>query len=300
MPSNSLIHKSAASEGQGRLYVVATPMGNLADITLRALDVLRSVDIVAAEDTRKTRRMLAHHQIEKPLISYYEHNEKRRAGELISRLTQGEDIAIVSDAGTPGISDPGYRLVTAALKADIQVIPIPGVSALTAALSAAGMPTDGFVFAGFAPKRQGRRRALLERLATSPFTNIFYESPQRIVNLLSEVRDAMGDRDCVVAREMTKFYEEFLRGPISEVIAALSAREKIKGECTVLIAGCGDEVEASWEDIQDAIHEGIAQGEQKPAELAKTVAEQYRIPKKKAYDEILKQQKRGNIRSNEH
>lgn len=264
-------------------------MGNLADITLRALDVLQSVDVVAAEDTRKTRRMLAHHQIEKPLISYYEHNEKRRAGELISRLTQGEDIALVSDAGTPGISDPGYRLVTAALKADIQVIPIPGVSALTAALSAAGMPTDGFVFAGFAPRRQGPRRALLERLAASPFTNIFYESPQRIVNLLSEIRDAMGDRDCVVAREMTKFYEEFLRGPVSDVIERLATRDKVKGECTVLIAGCRDGVEASWEDIQNAVRIGIARQEQKPAELAKTIAEQYNISRKQAYDEILRQ-----------
>lgn len=289
MPSSSHIHKSASTEDRGCLYVVATPMGNLADITLRALEVLQSVDIVAAEDTRKTGRMLAHHQIQKPLISYYEHNEKRRSDELISRLKQGQDIALVSDAGTPAISDPGYRLVSAAVKADVRVIPIPGVSALTTALSAAGLPTDGFVFAGFAPKRQGRRRALLERLADSPFTNIFYESPLRIVSLLGEIREVMGDRECVVAREMTKFYEEFLRGPVSEVIETLSARQQVKGECTVLIAGYRDGVETSWEDIQNAVLEGISQREQKPADLAKTIAERFGIPKKKAYDEILRQ-----------
>ena len=289
MLSNSPTHKSEDVSTRGCLYVVATPMGNLADITLRALDILQSVDIVAAEDTRKTRRMLSHHNIQQKLISYHEHNEDRRTDELIARLEKGEDIALVSDAGTPGISDPGYRLVTAAAKAKLKVVPVPGVSALTTALSAAGMPTDAFVFAGFAPRKKGRRQDLLKQLAESRFTNIFYESPQRIVSLLNDIQEVMGNRDCVVAREMTKLHEEFLRGKISEVMEMLTARNKVKGECTVLIAGSGRGSDVPWEEVQAAVRKGLSSGEQRPADLAKSIAEQYGIPKKKAYDEILRQ-----------
>lgn len=294
MPSSSPIHKSSSSVNKGCLYVVATPLGNLADITLRALDILKSVDIVAAEDTRKTRRLLHHHGIRQQYISYHEHNEQRRSDELLLRLEQGDDIALVSDAGTPGVSDPGYRLVTAAAGAGIQVVPIPGVSALTAALSAAGMPTDAFVFGGFAPKKKGRRQTLLNQLADYPFTIIFYESPQRIVSLLKDIRDAMGDRACVVAREMTKLHEEFLRGPISEVIEILGARIKVKGECTILIAGNRGEAEVAWGEILKAITDGLARAGQRPGELAKTIAAQYGISRKEVYDEILRQKESSN------
>jgi len=290
MPSSSPTHKPGSRAEKGCLYVVATPMGNLEDITLRALGVLQSADIVAAEDTRKTGRLLARYQIRRRLISYHEHNEQRRAEELVARLEKGEAVALVSDAGTPGISDPGYRLVTAAVRNGIQVVPIPGVSAVAAALSVAGLPTDGFVFAGFAPKKRNRRRALLEELAVSPFTVVFYESPLRIVTLLGEIRDTMGNRDCVVAREMTKVHEEFLRGPISEVIETSAARSSIKGECTLLIAGNRGEKHAAWEDIQSEIGVCLAKGDQRPAELAKAIAGQYGITKRKAYDEILRQQ----------
>ena len=291
MPSSSPIHKTDDSSTKGCLYVVATPMGNLADITLRALEVLQSVDIVAAEDTRKTRRMLSHHGIQQKLISYHEHNEDRRTKELMARITKGEDIALVSDAGTPGISDPGYRLIFAATESGIRVVPIPGVSALTTALSAAGMPTDAFVFAGFAPKKKGRRLALLEHLKASPYTIIFYESPRRILSLLNDIYDSMGDRNCVIAREMTKIHEEFLRGRVSDILESLAARNQIKGECTVLVGGAGREKSIDWEAIQDAIQKGLAGGEQRPADLAKAIADQFGISRKKAYDEILRQQK---------
>ena len=183
-------------------------------------------------------------------------------------------------------------MVTVAVKSGIKVVPIPGASALTTALSAAGMPTDAFVFAGFAPKKKGRRKDLLERLAVSPFTTIFYESPHRLVGLLKDIGEVMGDRDCVVAREMTKVYEEFLRGRISEVIEMLSAREKVKGECTVLIARSEEETDASWEDVERAVRKGLAMSAQRPADLAKTIAEQFGIPKKKVYDEILRQKEK--------
>ena len=291
MPSNSPNHKPPSSVKKGCLYVVATPMGNLADITLRALDVLKSVDIVAAEDTRKTRRLLNHHNIQQKLISYHEHNERQRAIELLKRMEKGENIAVVSDAGTPGISDPGYRLVTAAAEAGIQVVPIPGVSALTTALSAAGMPTDAFIFAGFAPKKKGRRLALLGQLKGSPYTVIFYESPHRILGLLNDINDTMGDRNCVIAREMTKIHEEFLRGRVSEIVESLAARNQIKGECTVLISGAGRERSIDWEEIQAAVQKGLTGGEQRPADLAKAVADQFGISRKKAYDEILRQKR---------
>lgn len=293
MPLNSHTRKSPPVEESGCLYIVATPLGNLADVTLRALDVLRSVDIVAAEDTRKTRRLLGHHGIQRQLVSYHEHNERRRTDELMAHLARGSRIALVSDAGTPCISDPGYRLVTAAANAGIKVVPIPGVSALTAALSASGLPTDAFVFAGFAPKKKGRRRELFQELATSPYTVILYESPQRVVGLLGDILDAMGDRSCVVAREMTKLHEEFLRGRLSEVREALADREKIKGECTVLISGRHGDIDVNWSDVQSDIQKGLGQGERKPGHLARAIGEKFGVPRKKIYNEILRQKQRG-------
>jgi 16S rRNA (cytidine1402-2'-O)-methyltransferase len=294
MHLNSHTRKSSASGESGCLYIVATPLGNLADITLRALDVLRSVDIVAAEDTRKTRRLLGHHGIQQQLVSYHEHNEQRRTAELVAHLEQGRQIALVSDAGTPGISDPGYRLVNAAANAGLKVVPIPGVSALTAALSAAGLPTDTFVFSGFAPKKAARRRKLLETLATFPFTIILYESPQRLIRLLGDILGTMGDRSCVVAREMTKLHEEFLRGRISEVRETLSDRDKVKGECTVLISGRRGDIDVDWRGIQNDIQKGLGRGDRKPAELASTIAAKHGVARKKIYREILRQKKESS------
>src|ERR671924_139984 len=200
-----------------KLYVVATPIGNLEDITLRALRVLREVDLIATEDTRRTRILLEHYQIDRPLTSLYEHNEVHKAPSLMRRLQEGGSIALVSEAGTPLISDPGYRLVQLAIAHGIMVIPIPGPSAAVAAIVVAGLPTDRFVFEGFLPKRPGKRRKRLESLRDEPRTLIFYESPRRVHDILGEMQALWGDRRVVVARELTKKFEEILRGRISEV-----------------------------------------------------------------------------------
>ena len=200
----------------GTLYIVATPIGNLEDITLRALRVLREVDWIACEDTRQTRKLLEHFGIAKPMVSYHEHNESGRAAELVERLTRGGSGALVSDAGTPLISDPGYRLVQAAIAAAIPVVPIPGASAAVSALSAAGLPTDAFRFCGFLPPKSSQRRKTLEQLKPETGTLIFYETPHRILEALEDVAAVMGSRPVVVARELTKLHEEFLRGTAAE------------------------------------------------------------------------------------
>ncbi len=221
---------------RGILYVVATPLGNLEDITLRALRILREeVSLIAAEDTRHSRKLLSHYQISTPLISYFEANEAIRIPLLLEKLQQGVSIALVSDAGTPGISDPGYRLVKAAREQHIPVIPIPGPTALIAALSVSGLPTDRFVFEGFLPARGGKRKRRLEALREEERTIILYESPYRILSLL-ETLQSWGDRRVVIAREMTKVFEEFLSGSIPEVLATLQQR-KIQGEFTVIVEG---------------------------------------------------------------
>lgn len=220
----------------GILYVVATPLGNLEDITLRALRILRDeVSLIAAEDTRHSRKLLSHYQISTPLISYFEANEAIRIPLLLEKLQQGVSIALVSDAGTPGISDPGYRLVKAAREQHIAVIPIPGPTALIAALSVSGLPTDRFVFEGFLPARGGKRKRRLEALREEERTIILYESPYRILSLL-ETLQSWGDRRVVIAREMTKVFEEFLSGSIPEVLATLQQR-KIQGEFTIVVEG---------------------------------------------------------------
>jgi len=217
------------------LYLVATPIGNLEDITLRALRVLKEADVIACEDTRQTGKLLAHFGIDKPTVSYHEHNEAARTLELLARLEAGAQVALVSDAGTPLISDPGYRLVTAAIAAGIPVIPVPGASAVLSALAAAGLPTDAFRFCGFLPAKSGQRRKALQELQNEDCTMIFYEAPHRIVDALCDVSAVYGDRPVVVARELTKFYEEFLRGTAEQVRAQLAARPSVKGEITLLI-----------------------------------------------------------------
>ena len=220
----------------GTIYLVATPIGNLEDITLRALRVLREADLIACEDTRQTRKLLNHYQIDRPLISYHEHNEAARAQELVERAAAGSAIAVVSDAGMPGIADPGYRIVTRAIACQVPVVPIPGPVAAEAALAASGLPNESFRFGGFLPPKKYRRRKLLENLSGESATLVFYEAPHRIVESLEDVVAVLGPRPVVVARELTKVYEEFLRGSAEEVLAVLRSRESVKGEITLLIA----------------------------------------------------------------
>ena len=221
----------------GTLYVVGTPIGNLEDITFRAVRILQNVDLIAAEDTRHTGKLLQHFQIQTGQISYHEHNRSSRIPELLEHLTNGKAIALVSDAGMPGISDPGYELVTACVEAGIPVVPIPGASAAITALSASGLPTDRFVFEGFLSAKTQQRREYLESLQTESRTLIFYESPHRLRDTLQDLGDTLGsDRQIVLARELTKFYEEFWRGTIAEAIAHYSQREP-QGEYTLVVAG---------------------------------------------------------------
>jgi len=220
----------------GTLYLVATPIGNLADITHRALQVLKDVDLIACEDTRHTHKLLNHYGITTKTISYHEHNEQHRATDLIDRLKQGTSIAVVSDAGTPSISDPGFRLVRAAIENDIPVVPIPGPSALITALIAAGLPTDEFFFAGFLPARTNARRARLSELQSVPGTLIFYEAPHRLAETLKDAYEILGEREAVVARELTKLHEEIRRGRLSALTADYTdAKQDIRGEIVVLI-----------------------------------------------------------------
>ena len=217
------------------LYLVATPIGNLEDITVRALRVLRECDVVAAEDTRHSGQLLKHFGIAKPLLSYFQFNEAKRTEEILERLQRGEKVALVTDAGTPGISDPGERVVKAAIAAGFRVEPIPGPCALVAALTASGLPTEEFHFLGFLPHKSGQRRKQLEALRPVSGTLAFYESPHRIVKLLGELNDIFPDRQIVLARELTKKFEEFLRGKPAELVG-LAEKRTLKGEFVVLVS----------------------------------------------------------------
>jgi len=227
----------------GTLYVVATPIGNLEDVSERALRTLREVDLVAAEDTRRTGKLLAHYGISAPLTSYHDAAERRKAPQLVAELVAGKSIALVSDAGTPLVSDPGYRLVRGALDAGIAVVPIPGASAATALLSVSGFASDRFVFEGFLPQREGRRRRRLEALRIEPRTVIVYESPHHIERTLGEIEEILGDREIVVGRELTKVFEEIVRGRVSTVRPAIAAKPP-RGEYTLIVAGAEGEDES--------------------------------------------------------
>jgi 16S rRNA (cytidine1402-2'-O)-methyltransferase len=221
----------------GTLYIVATPIGNLEDITLRSLRILGEVDLIVAEDTRHTRKLLTHHGISRPMLSYHEHNKRKQAPHLLALLREGQSIALVTDAGTPGISDPGYYLLQLLIEHDISIVPIPGPTAVIAALSIAGLPTDRFVFEGFLPPKGGKRRRRLEALRDEPRSIVIYESPYRLLRLLDEIAMQLGaERRVVVTRELTKRFEEVKRGTAAELCDMLQGR-KIRGECTVVIAG---------------------------------------------------------------
>src|SRR5258705_6617273 len=219
----------------GTLYLIATPIGNLEDITHRAVRLLGEVDVIACEDTRHTNKLLNHYGINTRTISYHEHNERERSMELIERLKSGADVAVVSDAGTPGIADPGFRLARLAIDCDVQVVPVPGASALISALVASGLPTDEFFFGGFLPARSRARRARLAELRSLHATLVFYEGPHRIAATLKDAQEILGERQAVVARELTKMHEEIARGRLSELALRFSAAESARGEMVLII-----------------------------------------------------------------
>ena len=281
--------EQSPAKKEGALYVVATPIGNREDITLRALKILQDVDLIAAEDTRKSGKFLSHHSIKNRLVSYHEHNEKKRTPELLGELLKGTSIALVSNAGTPCVSDPGYRLVEAAIAHKITVIPVPGPSAATTAMSASGLPTDSFAFIGFPPPKKGKRIKFVTELAVEPRTLIFYESPKRILAFLEEIISHMGDRSAVLAREMTKLHEEFIRGSVSEILETIRARPQIKGECTLLVAGRQPEGAAVGRAIVKAeIKTALAKQQSGLSEIARTIAKKYGLSKNEVYEMALK------------
>jgi len=226
----------AAPAPHSALYVIATPIGNLEDITLRALRVLKEVDVIACEDTRQTQKLLNHYGITTRTVSYHQHNEAERAAELVKDLRAGKNIALVTDAGMPGISDPGFRLISSAIEHGVTVVPLPGASAFLSALVASGLPIDSFRFNGFLPAKRGERLAALETIKVSPRTQVFYEAPHRTVEALVDMVEVLGaNRKVVIAREVTKLHEEFLRGSAGEILETLKARDGVKGEITLLI-----------------------------------------------------------------
>jgi 16S rRNA (cytidine1402-2'-O)-methyltransferase len=270
------------------LYLVATPIGNLEDITLRAIRVLKQADLIACEDTRQTQKLLNHYGIDTPTISYHEHNEAARAAELVEKLAQGSRIAVVSDAGTPGISDPGFRLASLAIERRLPVIPIPGAAAFVSAVVASGLPSEAFSFRGFLPPKSAARRRQLEQARNSTETEIFYEAPHRILATLEDVLAVLGpERRIVVARELTKVHEEFLRGTASQVLNMAKNRGELKGEI-VLMIGSADEAEkpASTISIRDRVEQLVREEMLDEKAALKKAAKERGISKSAAYREF--------------
>ena len=281
--------KTGETGAAAALYLVATPIGNLEDITLRALRVLKESDVIACEDTRQTQKLLNHYGISTRTVSYHEHNEMTRAAELVRDLEQGARVALVTDAGMPGISDPGFRLISLAIRHHVPVVPIPGASAFLAALVASGLPTDSFRFSGFLPAKRGQRREVLESIKLSPRTQVFYEAPHRVKETLQDVVEILGpERHIVLAREVTKIHEEFLRGRADEILENLKARGEIKGEITLLIA----KAEATPQQgpvrttLQERLEQIMAEEELDEKSALKKVAKERGISKSEAYREL--------------
>lgn len=276
MPYSPLVMAS------GTLYIIATPIGNLEDITLRALRLLKEVDVIAAEDTRHTRKLLTHYGIPTPLTSYHDHSETEKAPELIAQLQAGKNIALVSDAGTPCIADPGFRLVTAAAEAGLSVVPIPGPSMVTALMSVGGLPTDRFAFEGFLPAKRTQRRKALQDLRREERTLVFFESPHRVLEMLADLEEICGDRRIVIGRELTKMFEELLRGKVSELRGLLAARD-MKGEVAILVAGqpessVSEDARPLAEEMQELSAQGFSL-----KDVARIVSETRGIPKREVY-----------------
>lgn len=270
---------------RGTLYVVATPIGNLEDITLRALRVLREVSLIAAEDTRRTRILLNRYGIATPMISYHEHNRAGRETLLLRELSSGKSVALVSDAGTPGISDPGVRLVRAAIEASVSVVPIPGPTALTSALSVSGLPTERCVFEGFLPPRKGERQRFLRGLRQEERTLVFYESPLRVMETLEDVLSILGNRFMALCREITKIHEEVLRGPVSNILARLRGRVP-RGEITLVIHGAVGENTAEGSAVEDAVRTLVGEGKG-TREIARAISHMFGLKSQDAYRKAL-------------
>jgi len=273
----------------GTLYLVGTPIGNFEDITLRALHTLKAVDLIACEDTRQTRKLLSHYGIEKPTVSYHEHNELTRAAELVVHLENGDNIALVTDAGTPGVSDPGYRLVVLAVRHHVRVVPVPGASAFLSALVASGLPTDSFRFSGFLPARGGARRTTLEGIRNSHLTQIFYEAPHRIAETLRDIVEVLGpERHVVIAREVTKLHEEFLRGRADNVLQQLQQRADLKGEITLLVGKPEEAAPAKRQAprVAQRVRELMKGGELEEKVALKQAAREFGLSKSEAYREL--------------
>lgn len=277
-------------QSKGTLYIVATPIGNLEDITFRAIRTLKEIDLIAAEDTRRTRILLNHYDIKTPSTSYHEHNKLTKGKELISKLVDGQNLALVSDAGTPGISDPGYYLIKLAIQSSISIIPIPGVSATIAALSISGLPTDSFIFEGFLPSKVKARKELIRKIKDEKRTIIFYESPKRLQTTLQDLLEICGDIDVVVARELTKVFEEVLRGKITDVITGLKGRQ-IKGEITLLLSGKRDRDKKDDISITELLQAYQEKYDLPMKDLIKMVSEEKGISKRKVYQESIKLKK---------
>jgi len=268
----------------GKLYIVATPVGNLEDITFRALRILKEVDLIAAEDTRHSLKLLNHYGIAKPLISYWSEKEKIKAEEILGKLHSGLSVALISDAGTPGISDPGAVLIKRAIEEKIDLVPIPGPSAFVSALSVSGLPTEEFTFLGFLPSKGGQRQKRLSELRHETRTLCFYEAPHRLVQALSDMRDILGERRAVLAKEITKLHEEVLRGTIPKVIQALESR-MIAGEYVIIVEGFHQErltIDEALCEVNSLMKKGLGR-----KEAVRTVAEGYGISKKELYDKSL-------------
>jgi 16S rRNA (cytidine1402-2'-O)-methyltransferase len=292
-PTQTPAQESSRQATGPTLYLVATPIGNLEDITLRAIRLLKEVDVIACEDTRQTQKLLNHYGVTTRTISYHEHNEMTRAAELVKEMQEGASVALVTDAGMPGISDPGFRLISQAIRHHLPVVPIPGASAFLAALVASGLPTDSFRFSGFLPAKRGERRAALEAIRNSPRTQVFYEAPHRIVEALSDVSEILGNyRHVVIAREVTKLHEEFLRGWAGEVLEILKARDGVKGEITLLIGKVEESATPGAADaparlsIRQRIEQIMAEEKVDEKSALKKVAKERGISKSEAYREF--------------
>jgi len=266
----------------GTLFVVATPLGNLEDITLRAVRVLKEVSLIAAEDTRHSRKLLAHYGISTPLTSYYDEIERHKAPALIEQLKQGRSLALISDAGTPGIADPGYHLVRAAIAAGVRVAPIPGPSAVSAALSVAGLPTDRFAFDGFVPAKAGARRKFFAALAQETRTTVVYEAARRLEACLRDLNEVLGDRQVVMLRELTKMFEEIVRGPASQLAAQLRARATLQGEVTLIIAAGEAVAPPAPADLTTAIERLRGEG-MSLKEIARVLAREHKLSRRQVY-----------------
>ncbi len=280
---------TVAPRRKGSLYLVATPIGNLEDITVRALRLLGEADLIACEDTRHTAKLLNHYGIRKPTLSYHEHNEASRADELLKRLEQGAQIVLVSDAGTPLISDPGYRLVSLCLERQMPVIPIPGPSAAIAALAASGLPAGGFLFVGFLPSRSTARRKALQNLAKEDRTLVLYEAPHRLVDALSDALECLGRRRAVIAREITKVHEEFLRGDLAELLVRVQ-RQPVRGEITILIGppSAGEEkVAICAAPLGERVEQIMRERQIDRKAALKLAARERGLTKREAYKELI-------------